>query len=102
MLREDYQLAGIIETSPIGAVRDEVAPVAPDPPLPHLIRMALKNDWPTPDAAKQKIVAELIAAFFEEGQDPMLRIRLFQTLLLADQTQYERDRAEPTPLEEGG
>src|SRR5262245_52005312 len=55
-LREDCQLAGMIETTPEGAVRDEHAPVAPDPPLPHLIRQALRENWPTLDAAKPKVV----------------------------------------------
>ena len=92
--REDAQLIGIIPTVPEGAVRNEVAPVAPDPPLPQLIRQALRENWATPDASKSKVVADLLAAFFEEGADPMLRIRLFRTLLLADQTQYARDHPE--------
>ena len=90
--REDAQLIGIIPTVPEGAVRNEVAPVAPDPPLPHLVRAALKDGWATPDAAKPKVVADLLAAFFEEGQDPMLRVRLARLLLLLDQTQYENER----------
>ena len=92
--REDAQLIGILPTVPEGAVRNEVAPVAPDPPLPHLVRAALKDGWATPDAAKPKVVADLLAGFFEEGADPMLRIRLARLLLLLDQTQFERDRAE--------
>jgi hypothetical protein len=83
-------------------VRNEVAPVAPDPPLPHLVRAALKNDWPTPDAAKPKVVEELLAAFFEEGTDPMLRVRLARLLLLLDQTQYERDHPEEAGRAKGG
>src|SRR5262249_16981842 len=47
-VREDAQLLGIIPTVPEGAVRNEVAPVAPDPPLPHLVRAAIKNNWETP------------------------------------------------------
>src|SRR5215472_17399868 len=47
--REDAQLSGIIPTVPEGAVRNEVAPVAPDPPLPHLVRKAIKNNWATTD-----------------------------------------------------
>jgi hypothetical protein len=92
--REDRQLSGIIPTVPEGAVRNEVAPVAPDPPLPHLVRVALRQGWDVPDAGKAKVIADLLAALFEEGADPMLRIRLFQTLLLADQTQYEQDHPE--------
>lgn len=93
-LREDCQLADIIETIPEGAVRNEVVPVAPDPPLPHLVRAAIKDGWATPDSAKPKVVADLLAAFFEEGQDPMLRVRLARLLLLLDQTQWERDHLE--------
>ena len=91
---EDAQLSGIIPTVPEGAVRNEVAPVAPDPVLPHLVQQALRRNWATSDASKPKVVADLLAAFSEEGADPMLRIRLFQTLLLCDQTQWERDHPE--------
>ena len=42
--REDAQLAGIIPTVPEGAVRNEVAPVASDPPLYHLVRVAINNN----------------------------------------------------------
>jgi hypothetical protein len=93
-LREDCQLAGIIETSPTGAVRDEVAPVAPDPPLPHLVRAAIKNNWPTPDCNKPAIVDSLIEPFYDPDADPALLVKCARVLLLADQTQYERDRAE--------
>jgi hypothetical protein len=93
-LREDCQLAGIIETTPEGAVRNEVAPVASDPPLPHLVRAAIKDGWATPDAAKAKVVGDLLAAFFEPDADPMLRVWLARLLLLLDQTQWERDHPE--------
>jgi hypothetical protein len=89
--REDAQLSGVIPVVPEGAVRNEVAPVAPDPPLPHLVRAALKNDWATPDAAKAKVVADLLVPFFEEGTDPGLRVRLARLLLLLDQTQFDMD-----------
>jgi hypothetical protein len=92
--REDAQLSGILPTVPEGAVRSEVAPVAPDPPLPHLVRAALRQGWDVPDAAKPKVVAELLAGVFDRDADPMMRIRLVRTLLLADRVQYERDRAE--------
>src|SRR5438270_6182508 len=89
--REDCQLFGIIETTPEGAVRDEVAPVAPDPPLPHLVRAAIKNNWPTPDCNKPAIVDSLIAPFYDPAADPALLVKCFRVLFLLDQTQYERD-----------
>jgi hypothetical protein len=93
-LREDCQLAGIIETTPEGAVRDERAPVGPDPPLPHLVRKAIKNNWPVPDCNKPGIVGSLCAPVYDPDRDPMLLIRCVRVLLLLDQIQYERDRAE--------
>lgn len=95
-LREDCQLSSIIETTPEWAVRNEVVDPARqgDQQFPELVRLALREGWATPEAAKPKIVADLLAAFFEEGQDPMLRVRLARLLLLLDQTQFERDRAE--------
>jgi hypothetical protein len=92
--REDAQLSGIIATVPEGAVRNEVAPVAPDPPLPHLVRAALRLGWDVPEAAKPKVVGDLLAAFFDRDTDPCLRVRLARLLLLLDQTQYERDHPE--------
>src|SRR4051794_10910901 len=73
-----------------GGLAKELAPVAPDPPLPHLVRAALKHGWATPDAAKPKVVADLLAAFYDPDADPMLRVRLARLLLLLDQTQFER------------
>jgi hypothetical protein len=93
-LREDAQLAGIIETTPETAVRDERAPVAPDPPLPHLVRAAIKNNWPTPDCNKPDIVDSLLEPFYDPDADRALLVRCFRVLLLLDQTQYERDHPE--------
>ena len=90
-LREDCQLAGIIETTPDGAVRDEVAPVAPAPPLPHLVRAAIKNNWATPDSAKPAIIDALLRPFYDPDADPALLVKCARVLLQADQTQYERD-----------
>jgi hypothetical protein len=93
-LREDCQLAGIIETTPEGAVRSEVGPVPPDPPLPHLVRAAIKNNWPTPDSNKAAIVDSLCAPVYDPDADPMLLVKCVRVLLLLDQTQYERDHPE--------
>src|SRR5262249_53670168 len=87
---------------PEGAVRNEVAPVAPDPPLPHLVRAAIKNNWPTPDCNKPDIVDSLIAPFYNPEADPALLVKCARVLLLLDQTQYERDRAEEAGKAKGG
>jgi hypothetical protein len=102
--REDAQLAGVIETVPEGAVRDERVDPARQggQQFPELVRQALREGWATPDSAKPKVVAELLAAFFEEGQDPMLRVRLARLLLLLDQTQWERDHPEKAGKAKGG
>src|SRR5262245_5377970 len=92
--REDAQLLGIIPTVPEGAVRNEVAPVAPDPPLPHLVRAAIKNNWPTPDCNKPDIVDSLIAPFYDPEADAAMLVKCARVLLLLDQTQYERDHPE--------
>ena len=92
--REDAQLSGIIPTVPEGAVRNEVAPIAPDPPLPHLVRAAIKNNWATPDCNKPAIVDSLIAPVYDPDTDPMLIVKCARVLLLLDQTQYERDHPE--------
>jgi hypothetical protein len=101
-LREDCQLADIIDTTPSGAVRDEVAPIATDPPLPHLVRAAIKNNWPIPDSNKPGIVDSLLEPFYDPDADPALIVKCARVLLQADQTQYERDRAEEAGKAKGG
>jgi hypothetical protein len=94
--REDAQLLGIIPTVPEGALRSEVVDPARQgcQQFPALVRKALRENWPTPDAAKPKVVAELLVPFYEEGTDPMLLVRLARLLLLLDRTQYELDHPE--------
>jgi hypothetical protein len=107
--REDAQLAGIIPTTPEGAVRDERVPSAPDPlrGLPELVRQALRESWATPDAAKPAVIASLLRPFYEqmkaldvEGKvvelstPPKTLNELARTLMALDQTQYERDNPE--------
>src|SRR5215217_523553 len=101
-LREDLQLSGELETLPQGALRPEVAPVAPDPPLPHLVRAAIKNNWATPDSAKPAIVASLLEPFSNPDADRALLVKCARVLMLLDQTQYERDHAEEVGKAKGG
>jgi hypothetical protein len=93
-VREDCQLEGIIETTPEGALCNEVAPVAPDPPLPHLVREAIKNNWPTPDCNKPGIVDSLCAAVHDRDANAALRIECFKVLFLLDKLQYDIDHPE--------
>jgi hypothetical protein len=92
--REDAQLCGVIPTVPEGAARNEVAPVAPDPPLPHLVRKAIKDGWPTLDSAKPRIVDSLLAPFYNRDADSALLVKCSRVLLLLDQLQYELDHPE--------
>jgi len=103
--REEAQLAGLIPMTPEGAVRNEkVDPALQGAALlPELVRLALRNNWSTPDIAKPAIVANLLEPFFtrEVGPDGVLLppnrtqlIELAKVLKLLDQTQYERDHPE--------
>lgn len=115
--REDAQLAGIIPTTPEGAVRNECV----DPrlqgcqQLPALIRQALREDWSTPAAAKPGIIGALLEPFFvqdvvldKDGNQvtvPTSRVMLIElarTLKLLDQTQWERDHPEEAGRAKGG
>ena len=62
----------------------------------------LRSRWATEPSVGSAVVAELLVPFFEEGTDPGLRVRLAKLLLLLDQTQYERDRAEEAGKAMGG
>lgn len=109
--REDAQLAGIIPTTPAGAIRDERAGGAAI--LPDVIRQALRESWATPDAAKPAIIASLLEPFFEEREkDPVTGkpvppsrsqlMELAKVLKLLDQTQWERDHPEEAGKAKGG
>ena len=103
--REEAQLAGVIPTTPDGAVRDErTHSVDPLDGLPALVRQALKEQWDTPGKAKQAIMAQLLTPFFNEVEvmdkdgnirhirpSPKLLNELARTILALDQTQWERD-----------
>lgn len=110
--REEAQLAGVIPTTPDGAVRNERSQSAP---LPKIVRQALRESWATPDAAKLDIVASLLAPFYEdivvmdrEGNQlrippsPKLLLELAQTLRLLDQTQWAREHPEEAGKASGG
>jgi hypothetical protein len=94
MLREDLQLSGDLPTLPEGALRDERAPVGSDPPLPHLVRQALREGWDVPDCNKPKVVGDLIAAVLDQDADPAMLVQCTSLLLLLDQTQYDIDHPE--------
>lgn len=109
-VREDAQLAGVIHTTPEGAVRNEVS--TGNAQLPELVRQALRENWATPDCAKPAIIANLLEPFFAErelGPDgkplPPNRaqmLELAKVLRLLDQTQFERDNPEAAGTAKGG
>jgi hypothetical protein len=116
--REDAQLAGIIPTTPDGAVKNErVQPFAQTlgPALPEIVRQALKDNWATPDSAKPAIIASLLEAFYkddivldENGKEVRVKpsrkllMELAKTLHLLDQTQWERDHPAEAGKAKGG
>lgn len=115
--REDAQLAGLIPTTPEGAVRSEqVNPnTQREPALPDIVRTSLKEGWATPDSAKPRIVASLLEAFYndelvidESGKihyvKPSRKLlnELAKTLLILDKTQFERDNPELAAKAKGG
>lgn len=91
-LREDAQLAGLIQTTPAEAVRDEVVKTA-DQPQPKLIERAIKSGWAVPDEIKPELVAELTAIVTDESEEASdkTKVAAFRALLAADQAQHERD-----------
>lgn len=106
--REDAQLAGLIPTTPDGAVRNErSSSVDPLDGLPELVRQALRENWATPAHAKPAIIAALLRPFFnnvkiltkdgaivEMPASPKTLNELARTILALDQTQYERENPE--------
>lgn len=115
--REDAQLAGIIPTTPEGAVRPERVDPASQrmAALPELVRQALKESWNTPDAAKPAIIASLLEPFYQDDvvldeNGKQVRVKpsramlmaLAKTLLQLDRFQWEKDHPEAAGKARGG
>lgn len=99
-MREDAQLAGVIETTPEGAVRSEVVDPASQgsQALPDIAMMAIEGDrkgtWKVPDSEKAKLVDEMVCiiqSFGEDAAPHVVKVMAFNALTKADQLQYERD-----------
>ena len=101
--REDAQLHGLIPTTPEEALTSERVLPALDPALPEIIRMALANNWSTPDSAKPAIIASLLEPFFSDDvvldadgkqthvkPSRKLLMELAKTLHMLDRSQWER------------
>jgi hypothetical protein len=116
-IRERAQLAGIIPTTPEGALKSEVVDPATQTnnPLPSVVREGLKGNWATPDAAKPAILSALLEPFFvkdvvldaqgnrvEVAPDRALQIQCAKLLRDLDQTQFERDNPEAAGQAKGG
>lgn len=100
--REDAQLAGVIPTQPVGAVRNEVVPPGADPPQIGLIGQALRNGWAVPEERKPLLVDELIKIIDDPEAPSKTKVAAFNALRLADQQQYERDHPEEAAKLKGG
>lgn len=107
-VREEAQLAGIIPTTPEGAVRDERAKsVDPLDGLPDYVKQALRESWATPASAKPAIIAALLRPFFNEvpvmtKDGDLVYVpasaktlnELARTILAMDQNQFARENPE--------
>ncbi len=91
--REDAQLAGIIPTTPEGAVRPEqVSPATQaDTPHPELITEAIRRGWAVPEERKPLLVDELIDLIYSDTQPAKVKVAAFNALRMADQSQWDRD-----------
>lgn len=101
-------MSGLIPTVPEGAIRNERTYSAdPLENLPELVRMALRNNWATPDEAKRVILGRLLDPFFNDQTiidrsgnlvkvptSPELLNKLARTIMELDQRQFERDNPE--------
>lgn len=95
-LREDCQLAGIIETLPAGAVRDECVPASAQSEqlFPELIAQAIRKGWAVEEEKKPGLVDELERMVLDPNMPAKAKITALNALRMADQCQYERDHPE--------
>lgn len=102
--REDAQLLDIIETTPEGAIKDEVADPATQGtvPMPGLIGVAMRNGWATPEHKKPVLVDELVRMVEDEMTDLRVKVVAVRTLQQGDKDQWERDNPEAAGKVRGG
>ncbi len=103
-IREEAQLAGVIPTTPEGAVRNEVVDpkTQSEQVFPSLVSGAIRRGWAVPEEKKPVLVDEMIAVVEDVEQSSKTRIAAFNALRLADTTQYERDHPEEAGKAKGG
>lgn len=91
-LREDAQLAGLIKTEPVEAVKDER--VKHDDP--KLIETAIRSGWAVPEEIKPQLIIEMVAIVTDESEESSdkTKVAAFRALLTADQHQHERNNPE--------
>ncbi len=102
--REDAQLAGVIETTPVGAVRDEVVNplVQEEQETLSLDRKAIQKGWAVPEQEKQAVVGRLIEKIHQEETSAAEVAMCSNAVLRADQMQYERDHPKEAGEAKGG
>src|SRR3954465_3171126 len=92
-LREDCQLADIIDTNPEGAVRDECVPATAqsEQPFPELIAQAIRKGWAVEEGKKPGLVDELVRIVLDPNMPAKAKITAFNALRMADKDQWERE-----------
>lgn len=102
--REDAQLAGIINTTPDGAIKPErVDPATQrDAPHPELVATAIRQGWAVPEERKPDLVDELIRILDDPEVPHKVKVAAFNALRMADQQQFERDHPERAAKAKGG
>lgn len=101
--REDAQTAGVIPTTPEGAVRPEVVdPVTQgEQDLTVLERIAVRSGWAVPEDKKPVLVDKMVAVV-ENAPRALARVLAFKALTSADKDQYNRDHPELARGSRGG
>lgn len=103
-VREDLQVSGDLDTTPVGALKPEaVAPqTQADAPQCGLIELAIRRGWAVPEERKPGLVDELISIIDNPELPAKVKVAAFNALRMADQSQYERDHPELAGKARGG
>lgn len=96
--REEAQLAGVIPTTPDGAVHEERVPLcaqSEDSKMTAvLVSLAIRNGWEVPKRERERFVDELASILTNAEMSPKMKVAAFNALRLADKDQWERDHPE--------
>jgi hypothetical protein len=106
--RENLQLAGVLDTLPVGAIRSERDNPGSQAETPSirlwrsLIMQAKAEGWATSEEGKRKVVGRLVEIIESDESEGYVKIAAARTLQQLDRDEWERRNPELAGKVKGG